>query len=56
MDALKRFNDGKPGWCVPRKGTADYDKVMKLMTKPAPKEKESIIRGNKFAGKRTVFS
>ena len=56
MDALKKFNDGKPGWCVPRKGTADYDKVMKLMTKPAPKEKEFIIRGNKFAGKRTVFS
>ena len=55
MDALKKFNEGKSGWCVPRKGTADYQKVMGLMTKPAPKEKEYTVRGNKFAGKRTVF-
>jgi len=31
MDALKKFNEGKTGWCVPRKGTADYVKVMSLM-------------------------
>ena len=31
MDALKKFNEGKTGWCVPRKGTADYQKVMNLM-------------------------
>jgi hypothetical protein len=31
MDALKKFNEGKSGWCVPRKGTADYQKVMSLM-------------------------
>ena len=37
MDALKKFNEGKTGWCVPRKGTADYQKVMGLMTKPASK-------------------
>ena len=55
MDALKKFNEGKTGWCVPRKGTADYQKVIGLMAKPAPKEKEYIVRGNKFAGKRTVF-
>ena len=56
MDALKKFNEGKTGWCVPRKGTADYAKMMSLITKPASKEKEYIVRGNKFAGKRTVFS
>ena len=55
MDALKKFNEGKTGWCVPRKGTADYEKVIGLMAKPVPKEKDNIVRGNKFAGKRTVF-
>ena len=63
MDALKKFNEGKTGWCVPRKGTADYVKVMGLMSKPVSKatEKECpvplvpVVRGNKWAGKRTVF-
>ena len=63
MDALKKFNEGKTGWCVPRKGTADYKKVMGLMSKPVSKatEKECpvplvpVVRGNKWAGKRTVF-
>ena len=67
MDALNMFNEGKTGWCVPRKGTADYAKVMGLMSKPISKpaskatEKECpvplvpVVRGNKWAGKRTVF-
>ena len=39
MDALKKFNAGKTGWCVPRKGTADYNKVMSLMVKTKPSVK-----------------
>ena len=56
MDALKKFNEGKTGWCVPRKGTADYQKVMRLMTKPASKpEKQCPVPAQgKLADKRTV--
>ena len=35
MDALKEFNKTKENWCVPRKGTDDYKKLMALMN-PAP--------------------
>lgn len=28
--ALRSFNQGKSGWCVPRKGTADYAEVRRL--------------------------
>lgn len=31
--ALKEFNKNKPKWCVPKKGSADYQKVMKIKAK-----------------------
>jgi len=31
IDALKKFNFNKESWCVPRKGTADNDKVRRIM-------------------------
>jgi len=38
VDALKLYNQGKGGWCIPRKGTKEYDEVRKIMggSKPAP--------------------
>ena len=35
IEALKKWNEGKPHFCIPRKGTEDYHAVMKIM-KPAP--------------------
>ena len=29
--ALKEFNLGKLSWCIPKKYTKDYQKVMKIM-------------------------
>ena len=31
IDALKQFNHEKGMWCIPRKGSEDYDKVRALM-------------------------
>jgi len=31
IEALKKFNSGKGEWCVPRKGTREYDEVMSIM-------------------------
>jgi hypothetical protein len=31
IDALKQFNNEKGAWCIPRKGSEDYDKVRALM-------------------------
>lgn len=40
VDALKLWNGQNPDghWCVPKKGTADYDKVKAIMAKAAPGE------------------
>jgi len=40
VDALKVWNGQNPDghWCVPKKGTADYDKVKAIMAKSAPGE------------------
>ena len=31
IDALKKYNEGKDRWCTPRKGSADYLKIRKMM-------------------------
>lgn len=42
ITALKKFNEGKGTWCLPKKGTKEYDEVRALMvskpSKEAPKE------------------
>ena len=35
-DALKIYNQGKPAWCSPRKGSNDYKAVLAIM-KGSPK-------------------
>jgi hypothetical protein len=40
VDALKKWNDSKDTWCIPKKGTKGYDEVMAIMMgkeeKPCP--------------------
>ena len=33
IDALKKYNEGSDKWCMPRKGSEDYLKIMKIMNK-----------------------
>ena len=33
IDALKKYNEGKDKWCMPRKGSADYLKIREMMKK-----------------------
>lgn len=33
-DALKKFNAGKPAWCLPRKGTELHAEVLRIMNTP----------------------
>ena len=35
IDALKKYNEGKDRWCTPRKGSADYLKIRKMMKEKA---------------------
>jgi hypothetical protein len=37
FEALKIYNDGKPAWCSPRKGTEEYKKVIAIMNGKSPK-------------------
>ena len=34
IDALKEHNKGSNKWCVPKKGTPEYDSIIKTMNKP----------------------
>ena len=33
IDALKKYNEGSDKWCMPRKGSEDYLKIIKIMKK-----------------------
>ena len=33
IDALKKYNEGKDKWCIPRKGSVDYLQMMKMVNK-----------------------
>ena len=39
ITALKVFNEGKPSWCIPRKGTADYETIKRKMGGKTDSEK-----------------
>lgn len=42
IQALKEWNTSKGnGWCVPKKGTADYDAVRAIMTGAPPAGKKT---------------
>ena len=51
-EALKKWNKDKPKWSIPKKGTAGYDEVKKMMsydtpkveTKPKPKAKVKVTK------------
>jgi hypothetical protein len=40
VDALKQWNAGSGKWCIPKKGTEDYDAVRAIMGPKAEKEKK----------------
>ena len=33
IDALKKYNEGKDKWCMPRKGSEDYLNIIKMVKK-----------------------
>tara|TARA_R110000868_G_scaffold151420_1_gene375929 strand:+ start:277 stop:792 length:516 start_codon:yes stop_codon:yes gene_type:complete len=44
IQALKKFNEGKGMWCIPKKGTSDYNEVMKIKNKLMGKEtKDEVV-------------
>jgi len=40
-DSLKQWNEGKPSWCMPRKGTQGHAEVLSIMNTPKVKRKLS---------------
>jgi hypothetical protein len=41
IDALKKYNDGKDKWCMPRKGSEDYLNIIRMM-KPISKKIDKL--------------
>ncbi len=52
IEALKKYNEGKDKWCMPRKGTEDYLKIINLMKKISNIKKSTD--GNKSAGNKSI--
>lgn len=49
IDALRRYNLGGSSWCIPRRGTPEYDKVMMIRkgaedVKPQPRRRTVKVR------------
>jgi hypothetical protein len=42
-DALKIYNEGKPAWCSPRKGSNDYKVVLAIMKGDPKSPKKSLV-------------
>ena len=44
INALKEWNKSNPKWLVPKKGTPEYEEVIKIMASlPAPVKKEGEV-------------
>ncbi len=43
IEALKKWNDDKPAWCIPRKGTDEYTQVKNIMSGKQNKTKKDKI-------------
>ena len=41
IEALKKYNEGKDKWCMPRKGSEDYLNIIRMM-KPISKKKDKL--------------
>jgi len=51
FEALKIYNDGKPAWCSPRKGTKEYKKVIAIMNGKSPISPKSPSKQSKSPSK-----
>ena len=48
IDALKRYNEGKDKWCMPRKGSEDYLNIIKMVKKVSKiKKTKGIVKDAK---------
>jgi len=43
IDALRRYNLGGTAWCIPRKGTAGYEAVMRIRKGEQMKTPKELI-------------
>lgn len=47
IDALRKYNEGKDKWCIPRKGTEDYLKIRMMMRMKSKSSSSSSIAKQK---------
>lgn len=43
IDALKKWNEGKGAWCIPKKGTPQHAEVISLMHE-VPKKTRKLVK------------
>ena len=43
IDGLKKYNENKDKWCMPRRGSVDYMEIRKMMNEKSAKAKTSSL-------------
>jgi len=54
IEALKKYNEGSDKWCMPRKNSEDYLKIMKIMKKISNIKKSSSKYSHSFGSKSSI--
>jgi len=56
IEALKKYNEGKNKWCMPRKGSSDYIIIKKMVDKNYQEKKVSAKQPAKSSAKSLKHS
>ena len=46
IEALKKYNEGKDKWCMPRKGSEDYLNIIKMVKNVLKNKKDKLDTSN----------
>ena len=51
ISALKKYNEGSDKWCMPRKGSVDYLKIIKAMKESSNSKQSSAKKSSSSSSK-----
>ena len=54
--ALKKYNEGSDKWCMPRKGSVDYLKIIKAMKQSSNSKQSSAKKSSSSSSKLSLLA
>lgn len=56
ITALKKYNEGSDKWCMPKKGSVDYLKIMKIMKNNSNSKQSSVKKSSSSSSSSSKYS